>query len=115
MKEEKFPHTRKSLQWQRWGVVGGESSEPRRRAQQHGCRGQSREIPAQRITADQHSPAQEACVLTCQGGWRLGAEAGASEVRSQGEDWGWLRERSLKGASVPQLVGRESGKKSGTA
>ena len=27
----------------------------------------------------------------------LGAEAGASEVRSQGEDWGWLCEHSLKG------------------
>ena len=30
-------------------------------------------------------------------GWAgLGAEARAS-VRSQGEDWGWLREHSLKG------------------
>ena len=45
----------------------------------------------------------------------LGNEAQASEVRSQGEDWGWLREHSLKGASEPQLAGRESGKKSGTA
>ena len=45
----------------------------------------------------------------------LGAEARASEVRPQGEDWGWLREHSLKGASVPQLARRESGKKSGTA
>ena len=36
-------------------------------------------------------------------------------VGSQGEDWGWLREHSLKGASVPQLAGRESGKKSGDA
>ena len=47
--------------------------------------------------------------------WGLGAEAHASEFRSQGEDWGWLREHSLKGASVPQLAERESGKKSGTA
>ena len=37
------------------------------------------------------------------------------EVGSQGEDWGWLCEHSLKGASAPQLAGRESGKKSGTA
>ena len=44
-----------------------------------------------------------------------GAEARASEVRSQGEDWGWLHEHSLKGASAPQLAGRESGKKSGAA
>ena len=45
----------------------------------------------------------------------LEAEARASEVRSQGEDWGWLCEHSLKGANVPQLARRESGKKSGTA
>ena len=38
----------------------------------------------------------------------LGAEAQASEVRSQGEDWGWRREHSLKGASAPQLAGREA-------
>ena len=45
----------------------------------------------------------------------LGTEAPASEVASQGEDWGWRREHSLKGASLPQLAGRESGKKSGAA
>ena len=44
-----------------------------------------------------------------------GAEAQASEVRSQGEDWGWRCEHSLKGASAPQLAGRDSGKKSGPA
>ena len=49
-------------------------------------------------------------------GWvGLGAEARASEVRSQTEDWGWLREQSLKGANAQQLARRESGKKSGTA
>ena len=36
-------------------------------------------------------------------------------VRSQGEDWGWLRDHSLKGASAPQLAGRESTKRSGAA
>ena len=93
----------------------GEASEPQRRAQPQGCGGQSGEIPAQRIGADQHSPAREARLLTRQGGQGLGAEARASEVRSQGEDWGWLCEHSLKGASAPQLAGRESGKKSGAA
>ena len=39
--------------------------EPRRRAQQQGCGGQSGEILAQRIGADQHSPAGEASLLTC--------------------------------------------------
>ena len=92
MKEEKFPHTRKPLPWRRRGVAGvGGASEPRRRAQQQGCGGQSREIPAQRIGANQHSTAREACLLICQGRQGMGAEALASEVRSKGEDWGWLR------------------------
>ena len=56
VKEEKFPHSRKPLHWRRLRVAGRETSEPQRRAQQQGCRGQSREIPAQRIVADQHSP-----------------------------------------------------------
>ena len=89
--------------------------EPWRRAQPQGCREQSGEIPSQGISADQHSPAGEACLLTRRGGWWLGAEALASEVRSQGEDWGWLNKHSLKGASAPQLVWKESREKSGAA
>ena len=104
------PHPRQRL----WVAEGG-ASEPRRRAQQQGCRGQSGEIPAQRIGAVQCSPAQEACLLTGRDGQGLGAEAWALEVGSEGEDWGWLHEHSLEGASVPQLAGRESGKKSGAA
>ena len=97
MKKEKFPHTRKPLHGWKWGGGGGEASEPQRRVQQQGCGGQSKEIPVQRISADQHSPAREACLLTRWGGRGLEAEARALEVRSQGEDWGWLREHSLKG------------------
>ena len=115
MKEERFPHTRKPLPGRRLRVAEGGASEPRRRAQPQGCGGQSGEIPAQRIGANQHSPALEACLLTRRGGRGLGAEAQASEVGSKGEDWGWRREHSLKGASAPQLAGRESGKKSGPA
>ena len=83
MKEERFPHTKKLLHWQRLGDCRGEALEPQRRAQQQGCRGQSGEIPAQRLGADQHSPAREACLLTHQGGRGLGAEALALEVTSQ--------------------------------
>ena len=115
MKEESSPHTRKPLRGRRLWVVKGEASEPRRRAQPQGCGGQGGEIPAQRIGADQHSPAREACLLTHWGGQGVGVETRASEVGSQGEDWGWRREHSLKGASVPQLARRESGKKSGAA
>ena len=45
----------------------------RRRAQQQGCGGQSGEIPAQRIGADQHTAAREACLLPRWGGrgWEL--------------------------------------------
>ena len=94
----------------------GEASERQRRVQQQGCRGQSREIPAQKIGANQHAPAQEAsCSPTGREGWGLGAEARALEVRSQGKDWGWLHEHSLKGASTPQLAGKGSRKKSGLA
>ena len=115
MKEDKLPHTSKHLHWWRRRVDGGEASELWRRAQQQGCGGQGGEIPSQRIGANQHSPAREACPLTRWGGRGLGAEALASEVGSQGEDWGWLREGSLKGASEPELARRESGKKSGAA
>ena len=45
----------------------------------------------------------------------MGAGVEALEVRSQGQDWGWLCEHSLKGASAPQLAGMESGKKCGPA
>ena len=69
MKEERFPHTRKPLRGQRLRVAEGEASEPWRRAQQQGYGRQSGEIPAQRIAADQHSPAREACLLTRWGGW----------------------------------------------
>ena len=88
----KVPHTRKILHGQRLRGAEGGASEPRRRAQPQGCGGQSREIPAQRLGAEQHSPAREASLLTRRGGWGLGAEAPALV-----------------------LAGRESGKKSAAA
>ena len=97
MKEEKFHTLGRPFTGGDGGLGRGEALEPRRRAQQQGCRGQSGEIPTQRIGADQHSSAREACLLTRQDGWGLGAEARASQVRSQGEDWGWWREHSLRG------------------
>ena len=109
MKEERFPHIRSPFAGGDCGWRRGEASEPRRRAQPQGCGGQSGEIPAQRLSAEQHSPAREACLLTRRGGRGLGAEARALVV-SQREDWGWRREHSRKGASAPQLAGRESGK-----
>ena len=77
MKEERFLNTRKPLHGKRMWVTEGEASEPWMKAQQQGCGGQSIEIPAQRITANQHSPARDACLLTRWGGQGLEAEAPA--------------------------------------
>ena len=73
MKEERFPRTRKPLHGRRRQGPEGVASEPRRRVQQQGCGGQSGEVPARRISADQHSPAREACLLNRRGrrGWEL--------------------------------------------
>ena len=70
----------------------GASRSYQRGSHSNGCRGKNGEIPAQRLGAEQHSPAREACLLTCRGGQGLGAEAPASV-----------------------LAGRESGKKSAAA
>ena len=73
MKEERFPHTRSPFTGGYCGWQRGEASEPRRRAQPQGCGGQSGEISAQRLGAEQHSAAREACLLTRRGGrgWEL--------------------------------------------
>ena len=64
------------------------------------------------VLTSTHQPERLVCSPTgVSGGWELRL----GEVRSQGEDWGWLCEHSLKGASAPQLAGRESRKKSGPA
>ena len=73
MKEERFPRTRKALHGRRLRVAEGEASEPWRTAQPQGCGGQSGEIPARRLGAEQHSPAREARLLIRRGGrgWEL--------------------------------------------
>ena len=111
VKEEKFPHTRKPLHWRRRGGRGGSF----RATKESAATGVQRAKQRDSCTEDQCRPALtsprglSAHPLGCVG---AGAEARASEVRSQGKNWGWLREHSLKGASVPQLAGRESGKNS---
>ena len=114
MKEERFPHTRSPFVGGDCGWWRGEALEPWRRAQPQGSGGQSGETPTWRISANQHSPARESCLLTRWGRQGVEAETLAS-VGSQGEDWGWRHEHSLKGVSAPRLAGRESRKKSGPA
>ena len=115
MKEENFPHTRKPLHWRGPGWTGGGSFGA---TEENAATGVRRAKWRDSCTKDQGQPALTSLRgLSAHppGGWGLGAKARASEVRSQGGDWGWLREHSLKGASVPQLGRRESRKKCGPA
>ena len=114
MKEERFPHTRKPLRGWRlrvaeWGSFGA-TEESAATGVQRAKRRDS--LTEERCRAALTSPRGFSAHPPGRAG--LGAEARAA-VGSQGEDWGWQREHSLKGASTPQLAGRESGKKSGAA
>ena len=116
MKEERFPHTRKPLhRWRLWVVGWGELQSHRGECSNRGAEGKAERFPHRGSVPTQNSPAREACLLTRWGGWGLGAEVPASEIRCQGDDCCWLHEQNLKGASAPQLAGRESGKKSRAA
>ena len=96
MKEERFPHTRKPPRGRRWWVAewgnfrATEESAATgvRKAKRRDSRTEDRCRPA--LTSPRglsaHPPGRAG----------LGAEALAS-VGSQGEDWGWRREHSLKG------------------
>ena len=82
MKEERFPHTRKPLCGWRLRVAEGGS---------FGATEESAATGVRRVKRrDSRTEARR------WGGRGLGAEARAS-VGSQGEDWGWRREHSLKG------------------
>ena len=97
MKEERFPRTRKPLCGRRLRVVEGGSFGA---TEESAATGVQRAKRRDSRTEDRGRPA-----LTRPRGFSahppgragLGAEAWASEVGSQGEDWGWRREHSLKG------------------
>ena len=96
VKEEMFPRTRKSLRGRRlWVAEGGSfrateesAATGVRRAKRRDSRTEARRRPA--LTSPRGLSAQPP------GRAGLGAEVRAL-VRSQGEDWGWRREHSLKG------------------
>ena len=114
MKEERFPHTRSPFAGGDCGCQRGGSFGATEESAATGVRRAKRRDSR---TEDQCQPALTSLrgLSAHMPGRGLGAEARASEVGSQGEDWGWRREHSLKGASAPQLARRESWKKSGTA
>ena len=95
MKEERFPHTRKPLCGRRlreadggsFGATEESTATGVRRAKRRGSRTEDR------CRAALTSPRGLSAHLPGRAG--LGAEARAL-VGSQGEDWGWRREHSLK-------------------
>ena len=96
MKEERFPHTRKPLHGRRLWVAEGGSF---RATEESTATGVWRAKQRDSRTEDRCRPALSSprSLSAHPPGWAgLGAEARAS-VRSQGEDWGWRREHSLKG------------------
>ena len=110
MKEERVPHTRKPLPGWRlqvakqgsFGATEESAATGVRRAKRRDSRTEDRCRPA--LTSlrglSAHPPGQAG----------LGAEARASEVGSQGEDWGWQREHSLKGLVHHSYQGGSPGK-----
>ena len=79
-KEEKFPHTRKTLHWWGWGELWSLRGDCSNR----GVEGKAERIP-HRGSMLTTTPQPE-ILPACWGRWGLGAEARASEVRPQGED-----------------------------
>ena len=96
MKEESSPHTRKPLRVRRLRVAEGGSFGAAEESAATGVRRAKRR--------DSRTEARRRAALSSPRGLSapppgragLGAEAQAS-VGSQGEDWGWRREHSLKG------------------
>ena len=109
MKEERFPHTRSPFVggdcgWQREGSFGATEESAAtgvRRAKRRDSRTEARRRPALTSPLGLSAPPP--------GRAGLGAEARAL-VRSQGEDWGWRREHSLKGLVRHSWPGGSPGK-----
>ena len=97
--EEKFPHTRKPLHWQRWGVAEGKLRSHRGERSNRGAESKAERFPHRgSVPTSTHQPERLVCSPASWDRSGLGSEAPASSaVRSQGEDWGWLHEHSLKG------------------
>ena len=89
MKDEKFPHTRKPIHWQRRGMAGEKLWS---HVGEHSNRGAESKVERflhrRSVPTSTHQPENLVCSPASRDGWGLGAEARDLEVRSQGEDWG---------------------------
>ena len=73
MKEERFPHTRKPLHWQRWGVVGGKLRSHGGEHSNRGAEGKAERFPHRgSVPTSTHQPEKLVCSLARAGvGWKL--------------------------------------------
>ena len=98
MKEERFPHTKKALHRRRLRVAEGKLWSHGGESGNRGVEGKAERLPhSGSVPISTHQPERLVC-SPAGGVWGvrgLGAEAWAS-VGSQGEDWGWRCEHSLK-------------------
>ena len=71
MKEEKFPHTRKPLHWQRGGVAGGKLQSHRGERSNRGAEDKAERFPHRgSVATSAHQPERLVCSLTgAGGGW----------------------------------------------
>ena len=110
MKVETFPHTRKPLHWQRWGVGGGKLQSHRGELSNRGAEGKAERFQHRgSVLTSTHQPERLVCSPTgAGGGWELRLRLWRSDPKEKREDWEWLHEHSLKGSSAPQLAGKAS-------
>ena len=73
MKEEKFPHTRKPLHWQRWGVGGGKLWSHGGEHSNRGVEGKAERFPHRgAVPTSTHQPERLVCSPSgAGGGWEL--------------------------------------------
>ena len=85
MKEEKFPHTRKPLHWQRQGVGGGNLQSHGGEHSNRGIEGKMERFPHRgSVPTSTHQPERLVCSLAGVGGvWELRLQLWRSDPRER--------------------------------
>ena len=85
MKEEKFPHTRKTLHWQRQGVGVGKLRSHRGKRSNRGAEGKAERSPHRgSVPTSTHQPERLVCsTAVAGGGWELRLRLWRSDPRER--------------------------------
>ena len=112
MKQEKFPHTRKSLHWWGWRVGGGRLWSHRGEHRNRGAKGKLERFPHRgTMSTSTHQPETLVCShARANTGSELRLGLQRSDPR-EGTGVGCVK----RAQSAPQLAGRESGETAGPA